>query len=60
MLRTFLRWLDRVLTPPALPNADIDAESRARIARLNEMYDDIGRLTHAEWLAKWRPDDPGL
>jgi hypothetical protein len=58
MLRAFLRWLDRFFALPALPDAVIDDESRTRIARLNEMYDDIHRLTHTEWLAKWRPNDP--
>jgi hypothetical protein len=58
MLSVFLRWLDQLLTLPAIPSTGLDAESRTRIARLNEMYDDISRLTHEEWRAKWRPDDP--
>jgi hypothetical protein len=58
MLKAFLGWLDRLFALPAVPSAVIDDESRARIARLSEMYDDIHRLTHAEWLAKWWPDDP--
>jgi hypothetical protein len=37
---------------------DVVDESQARIARLNGMYADFGRLTHAEWLAKWQPNTP--
>jgi hypothetical protein len=58
MLRAILGWLNRLFAPPTPPSAVIDDESDARIARLNEMYSDIHRLTHAEWFAKWRPNDP--
>ena len=58
MLQTIRRWFDGLFTLPTMPDAVIDDESRDRIVRLNAMYDDMNRLTHAEWLAKWRPDDP--
>jgi hypothetical protein len=58
MLKALLRWLDQRFALPAMPRAILDDESQARINRLNEMYDDLSRLTHAEWLAKWRPDEP--
>lgn len=57
MLRTFLRWVDRFFAWPAMPGAVVD-ESWASTARLNGMYADFGRLTHAEWLAKWQPNGP--
>ena len=57
MLQTFLHWIDRFFALPALPGTVVEDDSRARSARLNGMYADFGRLTYAEWLTKWRPDN---
>jgi hypothetical protein len=55
MLRTILIWL--CLIPDPRP-VQLSTEGQAVIDRLNEMHDDIYRLTHEQWRAKWRPDDP--
>jgi len=54
MLRRFLRWLG--LIDDGAP--ELSPEAQARVARLDAMRDDIYRLTHEEWWAKWRPDEP--
>jgi len=54
MLRRFLRWLSLTLDDGA---PELSLEGRASVARLDEMYADIDRLTLEAWWAKWRPDE---
>jgi hypothetical protein len=54
MLRRFLRWL---LTDDGAP-AQFSPEAQARVDRPDEMHDDVYRLSHEAWRAKWRPDEP--
>ena len=55
MFRNILIWL--CLIPDPCP-VELSPQSHALIARLDEMHDDIFRLTHKAWHAKWRPDNP--
>lgn len=50
MLRTILIWLGVIPDPRPM---QLSLEGQATIDRLNEMRDDIYRLTHEQWLSKW-------
>ena len=47
-------WLGFIPDPRPV---ELSPEGQALIARLDEMHDDLLRLTHEEWQAKWRPDN---
>ena len=55
MFRTILIWL--CLIPDSRPVV-LSPVGKAMVARLDEMHRDVDRLTHEEWQAKGRPDDP--
>ena len=55
MFRTILIWLGLIPDPRPV---ELSPEGKAMIARLDEIYRDVYRLTHADWMAKWRPDNP--
>ena len=55
MFRKILIWL--CLIPDPCPVVLLP-ESQAMIARFDEMYTDIERLSSEQWRAKWRPDNP--
>lgn len=50
MLRTILLWLGFIAD---LRPVELSAVSRAILAQLDEIRDDVYRLTLAEWCAKW-------
>ena len=53
MFRPILIWLSLIPDPRPV---ELSPEGKAMIARLDEMYRDVYRLTHEEWKVKWRPD----
>jgi hypothetical protein len=54
MLRNILIWL--CLIPDPHP-VELSPERQAQVARLDAMYDDIGRLSYEAWREKWLSDD---
>ena len=54
MFRNIRIWLGFIPDPRPV---ELSPKSQDLIARLDEMHDDIRRLSSEQWHAKWRPDN---